>query len=59
MTVTDLLGHGVFGFVQADMRGNLAVSFDHGETVIQYLTDDSLQGVRTRYEATPSQSTTL
>ncbi|KAH9926909.1 glycolipid transfer protein domain-containing protein [Fomitopsis serialis] len=40
LNMFDLLGHGVFGFVQSDLRGNLA-------------------GVRTRYEATPSQSTTL
>ncbi|EPT01169.1 hypothetical protein FOMPIDRAFT_1121271 [Fomitopsis schrenkii] len=40
LNMFDLLGRGVFGFVQSDMRGNLA-------------------GVRTRYEATPSQSTTL
>ncbi|KZT69214.1 glycolipid transfer protein [Daedalea quercina L-15889] len=40
LNLFDLLGHGIFGFVQADLRGNLA-------------------GVRTRYEATPSQSTTL
>ncbi|KAH9839735.1 glycolipid transfer protein [Rhodofomes roseus] len=40
LNLFDLLGHGIFGFVQSDLRGNLA-------------------GVRTRYEATPSRSTTL
>jgi hypothetical protein len=47
----DLLGSGVFGFVQNDIRGNIGERFSFCPTLYQSLLSPATQGVRARYQA--------
>jgi hypothetical protein len=52
----DLLGSAVFGFVQTDLRANIAVSRQLSQLAYRLILE---QGVRERYNAHPDVSTTL